>query len=162
MESPRREAAGKNSLSDLEAALLLESRMDHEARRAADCGVSEEWWRWLDQAKRPASLCFGLVCPLGCLCGVDQSLARRDKRMGEAQASDHFTKPNCFDLSVFASIIPIVSILGVASSPLTFPVTGAVSAAHHRNGVCVGWTVRLQSPNPLNENDAKRGSPNQR
>jgi hypothetical protein len=118
MESESRKAAGKNSLADLKAGVPLESRMDHETRAETDRGVFEERWRRLDPAKRQASLCCGVVCPPGCLCGVDQSLARRDKRMGEAQASDHFTEPNCFDLSVFASIIPIVSILGVASGPL--------------------------------------------
>jgi hypothetical protein len=46
--------------------------------------------------------------------------------MREAQASDHFTEPNCFNVCAFASIIPIVSILGVASDPLTFWVRGAI------------------------------------
>jgi len=38
--------------------------------------------------------------------------------MGEAQASDHCTVPNCFNRAPFVSTISVVSTLGIASGPL--------------------------------------------
>jgi hypothetical protein len=54
--------------------------------------------------------------------------------MGEAQASDQLTEPNCFNLSAFASIIPIVSIRGVASGPLIYEYAG-----QHNTGRSVSY-----------------------
>ncbi|MCZ6624518.1 MAG: hypothetical protein O7B35_09870, partial [Deltaproteobacteria bacterium] len=50
--------------------------------------------------------------------GMSRPERTADKRMGEAQASDSTTNPNCLNFPLFAAIILFVSTPGVASGPL--------------------------------------------